>query len=69
MKTAVRILCIIPKFHQITDLFMNLQWLPVHQRIRLEVLVLTYNSSGIFSIYHSRDLRSNNKLLINPVNP
>ena len=44
------ILCILPKFHHITDLLMNLQWLPVYQRILLEVLVLTYNLSGIFSI-------------------
>ena len=50
MNTAVRILCILPKFYHITDLLMNLQWLPVHQRILLEVLVLTYNLSGIFSI-------------------
>ena len=48
--TAVRILCILPKFHHITDLLMNLQWLPVHQRILLDVLVLTYNLSGIFFI-------------------
>ena len=71
MNTAVRILCIFSKFHHITDLhvLMNLQWLPVHQRILLEVLVLSFNLSGIFSIYNSRDLRSNNKLLINPDNP
>ena len=42
MNTVVRILCILPKFHHITDLLMNLHWLPVHQRILLEVLVLTY---------------------------
>ena len=50
MKAAVRIPCIPPKFHHTTDLLMNLQWLPVHQQILLEVLVLTYNLSGIFSI-------------------
>ena len=42
--------CILPKFLHITDLLMDLQWLPVHQRILLEVLVLIYNLSGIFSI-------------------
>ena len=68
MNTAVRILCILPKFHHTTNLMMNLQWLPVHQRILLEVLVLTYNLSGIFLYHNSRDLRSNNKLLINPDN-
>ena len=38
-------------FCQRTAVLMNLQvqWLPV-QRILLEVLVLTYNLSGIFSI-------------------
>ena len=67
MNTAVRILCILPKFHHITDLLMNLQWLPVHQRILPEVLVITYQA---YFLYHnSRDLRSNNKLLINPDNP
>ena len=57
MNTAVRILCLRPKFYHITDLLMNLQWLPVHQLILLEVLVLTYNLSDIF-----------NKLLKNPDN-
>ena len=49
---AVRILCILPQFYHITDLLMSLQRLPVHQRILLEVLVLTYmyDLSGIFSI-------------------
>ena len=75
MNTAERIFCVIPKFHHITDLLMNLQWLSVHQRILLEVLVLIYNLSGIFSIlylfilFYSRYLRSNNKLLINSDNP
>ena len=49
MNTAVRILCILPKFLHITDQ-LNLQWLPVHQRNLPEVLVLTYNLSGIFTI-------------------
>ena len=68
MNTAVRILCIIPKFHHlITDLLMNLQWLTVHQRILLEVLFPTYQA---YFLYHnSRNLRSNNKSLINPDNP
>ena len=35
--------------YKLTDLI-NLQWLPVHQWILLEVIVLTYNLSGIFSI-------------------
>ena len=50
MNTVVRILNILPKCHHITDLLMNLQWLPVHQQILLEVLFLTYNLPGIFSI-------------------
>ena len=67
MNTAVRILCMLLKFHHITDLLMNLQWLPVHQRILLEVLVLTYQA---YFLYHnSRDSKSNNKLLVNPDNP
>ena len=69
MNTAVRILCIIPRFHHIiTDLLMKLQWLHVNIRILLEFLVLiTYHA---YFLYHnSRDLRSNNKLLINPANP
>ena len=51
MNTAVRNLCILPKFRHITDLLMNLQvqLLPV-KRILLEVLVLTYNLLDIFSI-------------------
>ena len=69
MNTAVRILCVLPKFHHITDLLMNLQWLPVHQRILLKVIVLTYNYQAYFLYHNSRDLRSNNKLLINPDNP
>ena len=53
MNTDVRILCILCKFNDIirpTDLLVNLQCLPVHQRILLEVLFQTYNLSGIFSI-------------------
>ena len=41
MNTAVRILCILPKFHHITDLLMNLQWLPVHQLQKRGLLFLT----------------------------
>ena len=67
MNTVVCILCIISKFYHITDLLVTLKWLPVHQRIPLEVLVLAYQA---YFLYHSsHDLRSNNKLLINPDNP
>ena len=69
MYTAVRILCILPKCHHITDLLMNLQWLPVHQRILLEGLVLTITYQAYFLYHNSRDLRSNNKLLIISDNP
>ena len=69
MNTAARVLCILPKFHHITDLLMNLQWLSVYQRILLEVLyfkLITYQAYFLYR--NSRDLRSNYKLLINPDN-
>ena len=32
MNTAVRILCRLSNFHHITDVLMDLHWLPVRQR-------------------------------------
>ena len=67
MNTAVRMLCTLYTF-QIsyirTDLLMNRHWFLVRQRILFKVIVQNYQA--YFFIYNARDLRSNNKLLINP---
>ena len=65
MNTAVRILCIPFKYHHITDLLMNRHWFLVRQRILFKVIVQNYQAY-FFLFYNARDLRSNNKLLINP---
>ena len=39
MNTAVRILCILFKYHHITDLLMNRHWFLVRQRILFKVIV------------------------------
>ena len=66
MNTVVRIICIFSKYHHtcITDLLMNRHWFLVRQRILFKVLVQNYQAYFLF--YNARDLRSNNKLLINP---
>ena len=64
MNTAVRIHCILSKYHHITDLLMNRHWFLVRQRILFKVLVQNYHA--YFLVYNARDFRSNNKLLINP---
>ena len=62
MNTAVRILCILFKYHHIADLLMNRHWFLVRPRILFKVIVQNY----FIVFYNARDLRSNNKLLINP---
>ena len=64
MSTAVRVLCILFKYHHITDLLMNRHWFLVRQRILFKVIVQNYQAYFIL-FYNVRDLRSNNKLLIN----
>ena len=64
MNTAVRIPCKLSKYHHITDLLMNCHWFLVRQRILFNVIVQNYQAYFLF--YNARDLRSDNKLLINP---
>ena len=64
MNTAVRIHCILSKYHHITNLLVNRHCFLVRQRILFKVLDQNYQA--YFLIYNARDLRSNNKLLINP---
>ena len=63
MNTAVRILCILSKYHHITDLLLNVIGL-------LSVNGFSFKSSfkiiRHISFYNARDLKSDNKLLINP---
>ena len=61
MNTAVRILCILFKYHHITDLLMNRHWFLVRQLI-LFIKVIVQNYQAFFFSYNARDLRSNNKL-------
>ena len=63
MNTVVRILCILSKYHHITDLLMNHHWFLVRQRILFKVIVQNYKAYIFF--YNARDLRSDNELLIN----
>ena len=63
MFTTVRILCILSKYHHLTDL-LHCHWFLIRQRLLFKVLVKNYQVYFIF--YNARDLRSNNKLLINP---
>ena len=63
MNTAVRIPCILSKYHHITDLLMNRHWFLVRQWILFKVIVQNYQA---YFFYNARDLRSDNKLLINP---
>ena len=65
MNTAVRILCILFKYHHIADLLMNRHLFLVRQRIFFKVIVQNYQAYFLL-FYNARDLRSNNKLLINP---
>ena len=65
MKIAVRILCILFKYHHITDLLMNRHWFLVRQLILFKVIVQNYQAYPFF-FHNARNLRSNNKLLINP---
>ena len=44
LKTAARILKKIPKFSHITDIFKDLYWLPIRQRITFRILLLTYQA-------------------------
>ena len=63
MNTAVRIPCILSKYHNITDLLMNRHWFIVRQRILFKVIVQNHQA---YFFYNVRDSRSNNKILINP---
>ena len=65
MNTAVRILCILFKYRHITDLLVNRHWFLVRQRILFKVIVQNYQAYFLL-FYNARDLRFNNKLLINP---
>ena len=44
LNTAARILCKIPKFDHITKTLLDLHWLPIHQRILFNILILTYQA-------------------------
>ena len=44
LNTAARIFCKIPKFDHITKTLMDLYWLPIQQRIRFKILILTYQA-------------------------
>ena len=44
LNTAARILCKIPKFDHITKTLLDLYWLPIQQRIRFKILILTYQA-------------------------
>ena len=65
MNTAVRILSILFKYHHIADPLMNRHWFLVRQWILFKVIVQNYQTYFLL-FYNARDLRSNNKLLINP---
>ena len=45
VNTAARILCKIRKFDHITKTLLDLHWLPIHQRILFNILILTYQAS------------------------
>ena len=64
MNSSVRILCRLPKFNDITDLSMNLHWLPIRPQILFKVQVLTYQAYLLYN--NARDLRSNHTFLIKP---
>ena len=79
LNTAARILCKIPKFDHITELLLDLDWLPIQQRILFKILILTYQAYHktapqylcdlIMPYSNARNLRSDNMLLIAPCHP
>ena len=79
MNTAARILCKIPKFDNITKTLLDLHWLPIQQRIRFKIRILTYQTyhrsapqylcDFIIPYSNVRDLRSDIMLLIAPCHP
>ena len=79
MNTAARIRCRVPKFDHISETLMTLQWLPVHQRVTLKILILTYQAYDeaapqylcdlIVPYANTCNLRPNNMLLIAPCHP
>ena len=81
LNTVARILRRVPKFDYITKTLMDLQWLPIHQRVRstFNILILTYQAYHgtapqylcdlIIPYTNTCNLRSNNKLLIAPCHP
>ena len=77
LNTAARIIKKIPKFSHITDILKNLKWLPIRQRITLQILLLTYQAyhnniapdylCELITLYCSaRNLRSNDVMLVRP---
>ena len=64
MNTAVRILCILSKYHHITDLLLNVIGLLSVKRILFKVISFKIIRHILF--YNARDLKSDNKLLSNP---
>ena len=79
VNTAARILCRIPKFGHISEILIDLHWLPVQQRVLFKVLILTYQAYQktapdylcdlIIPYSNSCNLRSNNQLLLAPSQP
>ena len=78
LNTAARILKKIPKFSRIPDIFKDLHWLPIRQRITFKIL-LTYQAyhnttpdylCELITPYCSaRNLRSNDMMLVRPCHP
>lgn len=73
---AARIVSCVKKFDHVTPVLYELHWLPIEQRIKYKILLLTYKSlNDKAPIYlkelltirtnTSRNLRSNDKLLLN----
>ena len=76
LNTAAHIFKKIPKFSHITDSLKDLHWLPIRQRITFKIILLTYQAYNktvpkylcelIIPYCNTRNLRSNNKMLVMP---
>ena len=79
LNSAARILKKNSKSSHITDSLKDLHWLPVMQRITFKMYLLTYQAYHntapeylcelIITYCNTRNLRSNNKMLVMPCDP
>ena len=71
---AARVVCGLRKYDHVSPTLRELHWLPIEQRIKYKILLLTYKSLNdkapgylkelLTITNNSRNLRSNNKLLL-----